>query len=439
MLNNSMTLKIKQMNIWQWTTVLYVFCIFFAIIERWANYISLITIGGIILAVFLQKGRIYKRTLSFIWVIWILAYPILDYCIRGESTVEIFRVANYLVVAFFLLFADEKYENTISVAIKGAKIIAWFECIGVFMESLFNRLYVMIAWRLLGGWTVGYSGMGFSPDPTVACFILTIGFAIYFSEMIFAKTRKNKIKNIIILMILFVAIVATGKRSFLIATAVAVILEYLFFASGKSLNNLIKAIFIIIILVGLVSGLAFFFYYLGSDNGLGRLGASIIGIFNGEDVSSMRSTWIEFMDEWRQDNVIFGIGWESFKNRIYSTGYADKVPNGHNVYAQILCEEGYIGFIVFVLIGIYSLSIAVKNLFYYQKVKLNKELELSYGAFFIIIIFYIYCYFGNAVYDSFIYMFFYIAILMVAILQNKRKQIKKNEGSFYGRKRKLYA
>lgn len=421
-----MIIRVKKPNIWQFTILFYLVCILMSVLERWVNYATLILFVLVLFCVVQQKGKIIKRPLAFIWSLWIVIYPILDYLLRGEHTPQLYELLSYGAVFIFLLFADENLKNT-KLLITGFKVLAFFELIGVFLQLVFERLYIMIAWRLCGRWS--YNMTGFSTDATVAAFIFAVGIGIIFTEFIFEQIRKKKAIKFLQLFLLFIGLIITTKRSMVIAVGVAVLLEYLILSS-KSLKKFLRALFLSIILISVAIGLVLIFYYVfDSDNALGRLGETIVGYFNGEDVTNSRSIWAEYMNEWRLDNVWFGIGWESFKNRILQTSYS--IPNGHNVYLQIMCEEGYIGLIIFVALLFLSFILAVRNTLYFLKKGNILEKKLSFSSLFIVILFTIYIYFGNGIYDSYIYMVFFAGILIISTLNNKRtiesKKTKDNE------------
>lgn len=386
------------------------------VLNRWVNYTTIILFVLLLFYVAQQRGRIYRRPLAFIWGLWILIYPISDYLLRSEHTPQLYELLSYGVVGSFLLFADENL-NSVKILFVGFKVLAFFELIGLLLQLVFERLYIMIAWRLSGRWS--YNMTGFSTDAAAVAVIFAVGIGVIFAELLFEKKKEKKITKFLELLILFVGLVIASKRSILIAVGCVVLAGYLILSS-KSLNKILRALFLSIILVAIAVGVSLVSYYLfDSDNALGRLGQTIVGYFDGEDITNMRSLWAEYMEGWRQDNLWFGIGWESFKNRILDTGYY-QVPNGHNSYKQILCEEGYIGLTIFIVFLGITLFCGLKNVLYYLKRDEKDKQILSFGSFFISIIFFVYCFFGNAVYDSFIYVFFFASVYIISILNNDR-------------------
>lgn len=425
--NNSLFLTFKKPNMWQWMTAFYVLYTFMAILGQFMNYASVFIFIFILFCAVKNRGRIVKRPVAFVWCLWILIYPILDNFLRGEYKLQLYELLSYGTVILFLIFADDDVNN-VKGLLTGFKIIAWFNVFGILLQNLIPRLHTIIAWRLLGMWS--YDVRAFTSDSTAAAFLFAIAIGIVFAEFLCEKNRLSKAIKLLEFIILFISLILTTKRSMLIAVIVAVFVEYII-TSLSSWRQLLKALAIEIVIVLLGIGIALFSYtVLGSESGLGRLGETIIGIINEQDVSSLRSLWAQYMNEWRLDNTWFGIGWESFKNRIYNTPYGGTVPNGHNVYLQIMCEEGYIGLILFLLILVVTLIIALNNALYYSRQSVVIEKKLALSSLSIFINFVIYIGTGNGIYDACIYLYFFAGILLISVLDSLRRKGKNGRETY---------
>ena len=419
--NNSLLLTFKKPNMWQWMMAFYVLYTFMAILGQFMNYASVFIFIFILFCAVKNRGRIVKRPVAFVWCLWILLYPILDNFLRGEYKLQLYELLSYGTVILFLIFADDDVNN-VKGLLTGFKIIAWFNVFGILLQNLIPRLHTIIAWRLLGTWL--YNITAFTSDATMAAFIFAVGIGIAFAEMISSDRRNSKLIKILEIIVLSATLIMTTKRSLLVATVAMILIEWLIISSN-SFQKFFKTLLLeFLILIVLLVIFLFSYFILDSENAFGRLGETIVGYFNGEDVSNMRSVWAELMNEWRQDNVWFGIGWESFRNRIIIAGHKG-VPNGHNVYMQIMCEEGYFGLIVFIVLLLYSLVVSFKCGRFYLENGNYVEKKLTYSALSIFIIFVIYMATGNGIYDSSIYLFFFAAILILALLNyNRRKHVR---------------
>lgn len=404
-------------------SAVYCLCIISATLIRWMNYANLLAIGVMMLYVILRK-RIAKASLNLLWAGYILVYPLLDAAIRGEVGLSLFTALCYITPMVFMLVTDINVDNFGKLFISFAKGFAWFQAFGVFLGIVSKKLFVIIAYRLLGMWSAKV--LGFATDPTVTAYILCFGICVYLVEFLVLdhKNTKDGYRKLASFGILFVALVLTGKRSFLLGSCIMLVIVLLTFYTNS--KRKFVATFLGGIAVGILGGgVSLGAYFMGANNALGRMGATIIGLMNDQDVSNMRSTWAEYMAEWSEGREWLGIGWETFKNRINFTQYAGKVPNGHNVYLQIMSEEGYIGLAVFFILMTATVLYAVYNCVLLAKTNDKSAISVSLFSLFSVGLFAIYCSLGNAMYDTIIYLYFFAGIqLLNAAAKARRNALK---------------
>lgn len=401
-------------------TLVYSLCIVSATFIRWINYFNLLATGVMLLYICLRK-RITKSPLNLLWAGYILVYPLLDAAIRGEAGLSSYTTFCYVTPMVFLLLTDINIGNFGEFFISFSKIFAWFQAFGIFLEIVSERAFTIIAYRLLGMWTANV--VGFSTHQTVAAYLVCFGISAYFSEYLVLerKNTKEAYGKLLSFAVLFCALIITGKRSFLLISGVFfVILLLIFYTTSK--RKFVATLFGGV-LVGIVgAGASLIFYFAGSENSLARVGETIIGLINGQDVSNMRSTWAEYMAEWSQGHEWFGIGWESFQNRIMFTPYGGRVPNGHNVYLQIMCEEGYIGLIVFSALVIATVIYAAYNYAVLVKTGNKSAIKVAIFSLYTVGLFAIYSSLGNAIYDAFVYLYFFAGIQMTVATGKARRR-----------------
>lgn len=417
-------ISLREINI-EFITALYCVCIIAATFIRWMNYFNLA--AGLVIIVYIFKTRrIGKSLLCIFWSGFIFIYPICDAALRGESGLSLFTILCYTTPLLMLLLSNIKIDNFASIFIIFVKGFTWFQAFGVFLERMWERAFIIIAWRLLGFWSYGVTG--FSTDATTTAYIISLGVGLYLIEYWLHDNKMSKYAFIKLIcgVILLIAMILTNKRSFLVAVFISILFLFLM-QSAISRVKFCRTLFGGLVAVFMGCCACTGAYYVGMSNALGRMGATLIGLSVGEDVTSMRSTWAAYMNEWRRGHEMFGIGWESFVNRISYTSYGGRVPNGHNVYRQVLCEEGYVGLIVFVLLLLFTIVIAINNVLYFSRQKEKESLYIAMFSTFTVIVFFIYSYSGNAIYDAVIYLYFFASVQLVAILQRKRTRRKIQE------------
>lgn len=398
---------------------LYCLSIVAATFVRWLNWFN-VALLIIILLSYLKRGISYRFIPSVLWSTFIFAYPICDVAMRGANGLSLYNLLRYLTPMLFLL-ANVELDNYGNIFIMFVKYFAWFQAFGVFLERVWSRAYILLAWRILGMWSYGVTG--FATDATITAYILCFAIGWYLIEywLIIEKKEKRAWKKLICAAILFGAMILTNKRSLLVGMIGGLILVFLgqsFRSWRKMWKTLGGSVIVVVSGVNLCLGA----YHMGMNNALSRMGETFIGLSRGDDVTSMRSVWAAYMNEWRKGSEVLGIGWGNFSSMLSQTSYAGKVPNGHNVYKQILCEEGYVGEMIFVLLLAVVIIFAVKSVIVLSKKNNIRILSFAMFAMFSIVLFAIYCYSGNAIYDTVIYAYFFAAIQLLAAVNKSQKR-----------------
>lgn len=403
--------------------ILYCICVIASTIVRWMNYVNLFTtfIGLIFI---IRTRRIKKRKLNWLWMAFIAAYPLLDAAVRGEAGLSLFTLLCYLPPLVMLAMGALGINEFQTIWLKFVKGFAWFQIIGMALSAVWNRLYTIVAWRLLGQWS--YAVTGFTTDSTIAAYIISMAFGAYSIDAYLDsnESRKDRRLSSLKLVIMLLALIATNKRSFFIS-AIIVLMIMILVCEMNSKKKFVSSFLSFIAIVIVTYGICIAAYYLGSDNAIGRIGETIIGLKEGEDVSNMRSTWAAYLDAWRQGHEFLGIGWESFRNRIKLTPY-DQVPNAHNVYRQIMCEEGYVGVGIFIILVIITITTVIRIVVHANSCGEKNIMKTAMFSMYVIIVFFIYSYSGNSIYDPTIYLYFFAAISLASSVSKENNHYGKS-------------
>ena len=239
---------------------------------------------------------------------------------------------------------------------------------------------------------------------------------------LFSKFLKDKSKkNLIFLILSFVALLLTGKRGHAVFTILTCII--MFFAINK--DRMSKKVFKFSISV-----IAIVIFVIAVSNFIPQ----IMIVFerfeksmnSGGDMLTGRGDFYDLAMKMWSENKLFGNGWGAFSNqyqiylyRTFGVTYLD----AHNVYVQLLCETGLAGitFIVGAMLSVLMLCIKY----------MGKKTEFSKSVMFILtfgyqIFFLLYCFSGNALYDPQCYVLYFICIgitLSVYIIPNKQEEI----------------
>lgn len=218
-----------------------------------------------------------------------------------------------------------------------------------------------------------------------------------------------KRKSVLFLLFLLVALLFTGKRGPIIFLFLTIMLCYLMTVRGSGKVKRYWKAFLVIF-----AGMILFLLFrdlLAQIPFFNKLVATIEGIVIGEDVTSSRSFLYIWSLKLFQESPLFGIGWGTFRTTVIGNTTLRTSLDVHNIYLQLLCETGIVGFICFVTTFFMSWN-TTKNA-YYQCVADNTGkasqwrqilfFSLAYQTFFLL-----YGLSGNPLYDQhyqILYMF----------------------------------
>jgi len=224
-------------------------------------------------------------------------------------------------------------------------------------------------------------------------FYITVGIGIMAAGLV-SKSKKVSIQNILLLSVLIITLLLTGKRGPLLSNILAVIAIISLYAkvqhksiAKKILLPIVAISILILTLITVIPEAATPFMRLTLDGG--------------GDITSGRSHLYSVAIELFKEKPILGWGLGSF------AGFQDM--GTHNVYLQLLCETGIIGALVFVLILVSNLLVVNKAIKNYSLQNRNTDTYLLFSLY--VQIFYIaYGMTGNPLNDGFILVVYIIAM-----------------------------
>lgn len=223
---------------------------------------------------------------------------------------------------------------------------------------------------------------------------------LIFGSIVFQYGFKNVKKRYIVFFLFSVlALVLTTKRGPLIFSMVSIFITYILVDKKRISDRFIKALSIALTLL-----MAF---YLLSDY-IPEL-SKFIARFS-EDGDSGRSVMYLLALKMFFVNPIFGQGTGAYRIQYFSSLAKDSdhmYLNAHNVYLQLLAENGIIGLILFLYASIFVLNKSIKLLRRFHMENNNNEI-IMYITVAFQIYFLLYCLTGNPLYDSMMYIPYFI-------------------------------
>ena len=230
--------------------------------------------------------------------------------------------------------------------------------------------------------------------------LLAVGTIIVGCKMI----QERRKWNVVLFAIFMVALLLTGKRAQPIFSVFVLVLTYYFFNANKKKSRVINLAAIGICILAIA--------YLITQYvpALATLFDRFEALEESGDVSNGRfALWQTAFTEFGKA-PIFGTGWEQF-SQIHAKGW-----DTHNVYIQLLCETGIVGFVCYAVWFLYfmvkSIQLLVRERTF--KYELDKENEfylmfsVAFQAFFLI-----YSLTGNPLYVKIMYVPYFVSCALV--------------------------
>lgn len=251
----------------------------------------------------------------------------------------------------------------------------------VLFPDFYEELSYQFEHRQMAGLTSHYS---------INAIYLTVGFLILVCELISQMRNRQRLSRLRVaaVVFLFSALLLTGKRAHLLFSVAAVAAVFLL-ANLRQLRQSIRRFWWILPVC--IAGIALCSVFIPS------LSAAFVRMFSGSDITNGRLPLYRLALEKFYEHPLFGIGWGEYKYQYALSGISGTQPimETHNVYLQVLCESGIIGFLLF---AVSFLAVFVKALrsIVCREENLSSELLISMG---IQVFFFLYCLTGNPLYD----------------------------------------
>lgn len=366
-------------------------------------YLSFIVLAILFSICFIQSMHFKSRqaTIRTLWIPYIL-FTIISYFFTGsiEQCVYWFCCLSMLFMGSSVYFTDYfpkkllLYSGIVSV-------------VGIAIQLMLPSFYsshiaVIYPDDNLEKWLEknrGCAGFSYQLAQCAIQIIYSIGVLSCF--YLHDKWRKN-FKQLALLLVLFIGLFLAGKRSLSAISIIAILSVYYFSASSKrKIQTLILSgmiLFSIIIIA--LNNLDF----LSSIPGLSRFADTVDDYNTGEDISSGRDLIYAVALKMFMENPIIGVGIGNF------TKLSGLDIGVHNTYLQILCEQGIIGFTIYIIPLLYCLftTIAMMNKHYdgsnfgYLKISL-----------FIQLVYIMYSFAGNPSINLYGFMLYFLAISLL--------------------------
>lgn len=410
---------------------LYLFLIFFCYLYVF-QYVFRSNIGEVLFMVLIpvlsialgERGKIEK----YMFPIFIMFVLIVVWSTEPHRSFLYYAIMVECLV--FIKPRPDDFELVIRVLKRTAMINAFFVLFSRTMPgimALYARIVFSdnIALSYAESMNRGYYS-GLNNQVAFTAVYLAIGIIIYTYD-----TRISNNKRLFCLLYLWLSLVATNKRSHILYVLISLLIVY--YVSGvknKKINRGIKVVFGLTVLI---IGLQIVTYIFPTVPVFNRL-RQVFSLFSDDtDANLILSGRVAIYNqvlELFKANKVLGIGWQNFGDFSRYRSITGGVNQGHNVFLQLLCETGIIGFVCFMILNAYYIisnfrlnseyirTLNVTTGDYNYTTNIIRKCSLTFMLFY-----YLFWFSGNALYD---FTFVYLWVLSILLMMGVKKTISTN-------------
>ena len=419
----------KKMIIAFWMFIIYIRQGAEYFIGKIAWYaVPLLYLGGVLTAVFclkyvplIRKNRTGTALLYFLCVAIQLFWKNFD--LANGKIYNIVCTLSFF--GMFLVFSSVNTDKWVPFLLKCMAIVGAFYSFWTIASylspALYKRVYnVLQRFSVVNLWAYYSKGYisGLTTHWTANGIYICVGLLPTACAAFFMKGTKRE-KNLWILLFLSMAIslLLSAKRGHTIFAIASIFATYYFYRSDRPYSRVINIVFAAIASVALFLVVASFIP--GVMNVLNRFMEFSVGgdISNGRD--NLQSDILTYV----RNKPLLGNGWLYFpyENRVWNGQYA------HNVYLQLLCDTGIVGFLIYIGFFLNCLFQSVSTLVRVRKKRAGYTVtntdewilcsSVCYQIFFLL-----YCATGNPLYDmNCCFPYYMMCAAALSIIYNIRK------------------
>lgn len=301
----------------------------------------LISLLGIIMIFCSVIPNYYAKKVS---IMWKLCYIYL--CINSLLNLPDSMRYILLFSVGYLIIKRNMTDSDFSQIFSICKVVGCCESFSVLIQYFFPNVFYKFAkyWfyysnqyeqvEYLGKWCKQYSGLFY--EVSYAAVIISVCIVIYFVDLMIIPKKSNKMFSMFMISLSYIAIILTGKRSFMLLLPVVLVLLYVLYVREH-----LKVIHIIFVFLGIC------FLCIKSEN-IFNLVEKILnkGSNNGGIQLSERGDFWALALNMFSENPILGTGLNSFDLKFNLSGIRNikyDFAGAHNIYIQLLGETGLLG------------------------------------------------------------------------------------------------
>lgn len=347
--------------------------------------------------------------------------PFLLYTFLSFLAISNLENVTYRLVCILLLLLALKCNLCVLIPKRFIFFTGIITMVGIFVQMTMPGFYAIHISSMFAGYRsivehwaetgYGFVGFNYQLSHTANSLIIAEGVFVYFFYDMFPACKTKAWIYWILMALFIVCLFLTGKRLFSLLSFGLPLMVYVL-SKKQSSKTIYLTLFMSII--GYVAVSYFISNSSSFENSMlfHRFSQTVNDVQTGDNWSSDRELLADQAIDFFHSNPILGIGVNSFHK------LSSEKTDVHNSYLQVLCEQGILGFVLFIIPLIICINKTIRRL----KVE-KREMTIKYLKFslFVQLYFILYAFTGNVTVDfgNFFHYFLSIAILANTRLQNK--------------------
>ena len=351
------------------------------------------------------RAHILKKSMCSLFILCLLVL----FCSRDFGYI---LLGFSIVVLSLMEVGDRQFETIRKLCI----VIGMITAIGCIIQAInpgffysIGSIFLNSSWlaqtKRFAAWGM-YAGFTYQTGTSANLIVFAI-------ISLLSKPADNaKLNKILILVVLYIGLILTAKRMLLLIALVLPLICSLCNTKAENKNIANKLIALVAVLVVLIIAFSALLPNLSSITVVKRLfyNDSDLG-YSSNRVDYYRMAWNLF-----KGSPVLGIGWGKF------AAITEIGTSVHNVFIQLLCETGMIGFTIFIIAAghaFFSIFKKAKEIYVYEE----QERCMIVFSLMIQVYFLLYCFSGNPLYNiSSRTIYFFACIIGYSMVFIEQKQ-----------------
>jgi len=313
----------------------------------YAAYVGLLFVITVLAIVSKRKISINFHSIGWLWMLAVTAMLYSYYVVsskNGAAMADVLILLIGMLFCMFLTYREWDYVLCLRIIIF-IGVVHGFGVVIQWIVPSIHRILVAFLPSAMESAALVAPTRGFTVNSGFAAMFICVGIIALWA-LIYSGNKFN-IKHKLLMVLLVVGLLLTGKRAHPVFLAISMLVCY--FLPLRGVKKMKRYWIAFVLFVSIILAFLVLKDSLVNIPFFASVVESIDGLLLGEDITSGRNrliawAWVRFAE-----NPMFGIGWGDYRATVPGNVTFVTELDTHNIYIQLLCETGLIGFVCFII------------------------------------------------------------------------------------------